>query len=377
MQPTGEPGGRETEDDALRVDETLEQGLVQALVAFRWLALIWMTAVVVVSRRDLAHSGWAVALIALTLAVTIAQTVAAQRRDLEMVRRLVLCAELPVGVLLVALDGTIYAVDQSNSFGSPWPLAGVMAAGALFGRRAGVLAGLAIGAARLVSDLTGPGLGDRWLSLVSTTVLFVIAGWASGELYRRLADAEEKISLARARDEIARTLHDGVLQTLAVIQRRSSDGELVELARRQEHELREYLFGAAPEPADLGAELHRVARRATEIHGLRVDVVVADDVPALTSDQRRALSGAIGECLTNAAKHGGAGRATVYAEPVDEGGVFCSVKDDGQGFDTGAVTEGSGLTRSVRGRVEELGGRVEVDGRPGRGTEVSLWLANS
>mgnify|MGYP001812669397 CR=1 FL=1 len=377
MQPTGEPGERETEDGATRAGETLEQGLVQALVAFRWLALAWMTAVVVVSRRDLAHPGWAVALIALTLAVTIAQTVAAQRRDLRMVRHLVLYAELPVGVLLVALDGTIYAIDQSNSFGSPWPLAGVMAAGALFGRRAGVLAGLAIGAARLVSDLTGPGLGDRWLSLVSTTVLFVMAGWASGELYRRLADAEEKISLARARDEIARTLHDGVLQTLAVIQRRSSDGELVELARRQEHELREYLYGAAPEPADLGAELHRVARRATEIHGLRVDVVVADDVPALSADQRRALAGAIGECLTNAAKHGRAGRATVYAEPADGNGVFCSVKDDGQGFDTAVVAEGSGLTRSVRGRVEELGGRVEIDGRPGRGTEVSLRLPSS
>lgn len=348
-----------------------------ALVAFRWLALIWMVAVVVVSRRDLAHPAWAIGLIALTFGVTLAQTVAARRRDLTAVRKLVLFAELPAGVLLVALDGTIYAVDQSNSFGSPWPLAGVMAAGALFGRRAGVLAGLAIGAARLVSDLTGPGLGDRWLSLVSTSVLFVIAGWASGELYRRLAEAERQISLARARDEIARTLHDGVLQTLAVIQRRSADSGLVDLARRQEHELREYLFGAAPEPADLSAELHRVARRATDLHGLRVDVVVAEDVPPLDADRRLALAGAVGECLTNAAKHGGAERVTVYAEPVDGAGVFCSIKDDGRGFDSATITEGTGLTRSVRGRVEELGGRVTVDGRPGRGTEVSLWLTNS
>ena len=373
MQPAGTPGPRRP-DELTAVDEPLEQGLVMALVAFRWLALIWMVAVVVVSRRDLAHPAWAIALIALTLAVTIAQTIFARRRDLAAVRQLVLFAELPVGVLLVALDGTIYTVDQSNSFGSPWPLAGVMAAGALFGRRAGVLAGLAIGAARLVSDLTGPGLGDRWLSLVSTSVLFVIAGWASGELYRRLDEAERQISLARARDEIARTLHDGVLQTLAVIQRRSTDTDLVDLARRQEHELREYLFGAATEPADLGAELHRVARRATDLHGLRVDVVVAEDVPALDADQRRALAGAVGECLTNAAKHGGAERVTVYAEPADGDTVFCSIKDDGRGFDSATVAEGSGLSRSVRGRVEELGGRVTVDGRPGRGTEISLWL---
>ena len=377
MQPSGGSGRREPGGNLADPEEPLEQGLVMALVAFRWLALVWMVAVVVVSRRDLAHPGWAIALIALTVAVTIAQTVAAQRRDLQAVRRLVVYAELPLGVLLVALDGTIYAVDQSNSFGSPWPLAGVLAAGALFGRRAGVLAGLAMGGARLVSDLTGPGLGDRWLSLVSTSVLFVIAGWASGELYRRLAEAEREISLARARDEIARTLHDGVLQTLAVIQRRSTDTDLVDLARRQEHELREYLFGSAPAPADLGAELHRVAERATDLHGLRVDVIVADDVPVLDADRRLALAGAVGECLTNAAKHGRAERVTVYAEPADGEGVFCSIKDDGRGFDAATAEEGSGLTWSVRGRVEELGGSVTVDGRLGRGTEVSLWLTNS
>jgi signal transduction histidine kinase len=64
----------------------------------------------------------------------------------------------------------------------------------------------------------------------------------------------------------------------------------------------------------------------------------------------------------------------VYAEPADEGGVFCSVKDDGTGFDTASTTEGVGLARSVRSRVEEVGGRVEVDGNAGRGTEVRLWV---
>ena len=102
MQPTGEPGERRTAHRHPTPAEPLEQGLVQALVAFRWLALAWMIAVVVVSRRDLAHPGWAIALIVLTLGVTIAQTVAAQQSDLTLVRHLVLYAELPVGVLLVA-----------------------------------------------------------------------------------------------------------------------------------------------------------------------------------------------------------------------------------------------------------------------------------
>jgi signal transduction histidine kinase len=62
----------------------------------------------------------------------------------------------------------------------------------------------------------------------------------------------------------------------------------------------------------------------------------------------------------------------VYAEP-DGDDVFCSVKDDGVGFDTATTAEGSGVTGSIRGRVEAVGGRVEVVGRPGRGAEVRLW----
>jgi signal transduction histidine kinase len=102
-------------------------------------------------------------------------------------------------------------------------------------------------------------------------------------------------------------------------------------------------------------------------------VLVPDDLPALDRSTIDGLAGAVGEALTNAGKHSGGTRAVVYVEPVDEG-VFCSVRDDGHGFDPATVREGVGLPRSIRGRIDELGGRVELDATPGHGTEVRIWL---
>ena len=105
-----------------------------------------------------------------------------------------------------------------------------------------------------------------------------------------------------------------------------------------------------------------------------MQVLVADDLPPLPAAAVDAIAGAAGEALTNAGKHGRASKVLVYVEPNEGGGVFCSVKDDGGGFDPAATTEGVGLTRSIRGRMDEVGGRVEVMSAPGRGTEVLLWL---
>ena len=87
-----------------------------------------------------------------------------------------------------------------------------------------------------------------------------------------------------------------------------------------------------------------------------------------------AVAGAVGEALTNAAKHGDATRVVVFVDPGDDGAVLVSVNDDGCGFDPDRTDEGVGLSRSIRGRMDEVGGRVEVDSAPGRGTEVRLHL---
>jgi signal transduction histidine kinase len=302
--------------------------------------------------------------------------------------------EVALGAVLILFDGWVFgrghAFSTSQSLGSVWPLVGVLAAGVAFGPLAGAGSGVALGLCRLTATLWNGESVDtagRVLSLVNTAVLYGLSGALAGYLFRLLVRAEREVSAARAREEVARTLHDGVLQTLALVERRVGDEALARLARDQERELREFLFGigataggeagarpAAGHEGGLGAALRAAAARFERSFGGRVDVIVADDVPKLRAEFVTAVAGAVAEALTNAGKHGAATRITVYAEPDDSGGLFCSVKDDGGGYDAAVVPEGVGLSRSVRGRMAEVGGRVEVASAPGFGTEVRLWV---
>src|SRR5262249_48626493 len=149
------------------------------------------------------------------------------------------------------------------------------------------------------------GSGGRWYSLLSTLLLYVIAGSVAGYMAMLLRRAQDQVAAARARERGARTLHDGVLPTLAGIERRAAGPPIPQLAREQEWELREFLFGGdGKNPADLGARLRAAAARFEDSFGGRVDVVLATDLPDLDPDCVEALSGAVGEALVNAGKHG-------------------------------------------------------------------------
>lgn len=358
----------------LRRASALERGVLGGLAGFRAVAWVWMATVLFASRADLTHPGAAAALAGLALVVTVGLAVAARLRPDLLINPLVNAGEVAVGVTLLVADGWVYGGEHGQSLGSAWPLAGALAAGVAWGPLAGIVAGIALGVGRWagtqLDDLSSPGL----LSLLSTAFLYALAGGAAGLVMERLRRSEDEIAAARARQDVARTLHDGVLQTLAVVQRRSRDPDLAELARTQERELREFLFGVDRGPDDLLTELRRVAARAEARHGLAVEVTVVDEPEVVGPLVVTALAGAVGEALTNAAKHGDATRVVVFVDPGDDGDLLVSVNDDGCGFDPDRTDEGVGLSRSIRGRMQEVGGRVEVDSAPGRGTEVRLHL---
>lgn len=349
----------------------LEWSVVRGIAGFRWLALTWAAVVLFLTRAVVDGRPLGITLLLLALVVTAVSTEASIRRRRWVFHPIAVAAELAVGASMLLLDGSVYSRPHSQSLGSAWPIAGILMAAVVAGPLGGAASGVVLGLSRWGGAVLADFTKDQSLSLVSSGVLFAIAGAAAGTAMDRVRKAETVIAEARARDEVARTLHDGVLQTLAVVQRRSSDAELAALAREQELELRAYLAGDRPQLVELGAALRETAARVERRDGLRVEVLfVDDDHPTVAPAVVEAVAGAVGEALTNAHKHGSATRATVFVDVDDE--VFCSVKDDGQGFDPAAVSPGAGTTGSIHGRLATVGGHAEVDARPGSGVEVRL-----
>ncbi len=178
---------------------------------------------------------------------------------------------------------------------------------------------------------------------------------------------------ADARADMAAHLHDSVLQTLAMIQRQADDPKAVQqLARRQERELRNWLYGDELHEATLKAALTSAAAEVEDERGVPVELVTVGDCD--TSDEIQALVRAAREAMVNAAKHSGADKIDVFAE-VDEDSVEVFVRDRGKGFDVDAVAEDRmGVKGSIVDRMARHGGTAIIRSAPSDGTEVRLEI---
>lgn len=186
------------------------------------------------------------------------------------------------------------------------------------------------------------------------------------------AVTEEKLR-AEARADMAAHLHDSVLQTLALIQRRAEDPVAVAtLARRQERELRTWLYGEPPKPTSFKGALLVTCDEVEAKFSVDVELVCVGDLPV---DPRiEALVQAAGEAITNAAKHSGAPRIDVFAE-VEDSLVEVFVRDRGKGFDQAAVPEDRmGVRESIKARMQRHAGSATIKSAPGEGTEVRLEM---
>jgi signal transduction histidine kinase len=323
---------------------------------------------------------------------------AGRREEWQVVGGIVL---LMLAALLLLREWGVWFSD-----GIVWPVILVTAGGALIWRQSTATerderapaAPAASRALRLPPDaagrallgaalVVGGGLVFLWLNdalqpardvLLAVVVVLVAATLILAPWWLRLvrgltAERSERIR-SQERAEVAAHLHDSVLQTLALMQKRVDDPrEVAALARRQERELRAWLnHRRSPGDATVATALEAAAAEVEEAHGVPLEVVAVGDAPL--DAKAEALVAAAREALLNAAKFGGDGPVVLYAEVApDRIEVF--VRDRGPGFDPAAVpADRRGVRESIVGRMRRHGGRAVVHSAPGQGTEVELVL---
>ncbi|HEU5098714.1 MAG TPA: sensor histidine kinase [Roseiflexaceae bacterium] len=200
---------------------------------------------------------------------------------------------------------------------------------------------------------------------------------------QRLVTAREEERLRMRRD-----LHDGLGPTLAALPLRidtartlmrhdqaAADQALVELklqAQAAVQDIRQLVYALRPPALDqfgLALALRELAVKAPASDA-QISVEVPDDLPALPAAVEVAIYRIVQEALTNVARHARARTCTVRL--ALESGFRLEIADDGVGLPR-APRSGVGL-QSMRERAEELGGDCRVEGRPGGGTRVVVWL---
>ena len=268
------------------------------------------------------------------------------------------------------------AEDLSGGLSGGLTPEGARTAGALSRTGLGIVLVVAAGLVFLQTTGALSAARDVLLSVLVVVIALgvIFAPWVV-RLVRSLTTERAERIRSQERAEVAAHLHDSVLQTLAMVQRRAGDPqEVAAIARRQERELRAWLSDrpAPGQAARLAPALEAAAADVEERHGIPVEVVVVGDRDLDPGVE--AVVAAAREAMTNAAKFGGGSTVDVYAESsAERTQVF--VRDRGPGFDVDQMPEDRrGVRESIVGRMERHGGRATITSGPETGTEVELVL---
>jgi signal transduction histidine kinase len=355
----------------------LEASLWRALAAFRILAIIPSVAFCVISFKDLKSGLSAAAALAIMIAWTVAATVLTSQRGS---RRIIASGDLAVAIvtcLMSALAGGYpYQLSQ--------PITGLWAgtAGIAWALSDGAVVGIVAVAVNLLPNIVIR--GGLTFGMLESSILYLlaagVAGYAVGlvrEVERTFAEGVRLQAATAERERLAREVHDGVLQVLALMTRKSDDRQLAKLAAEQESALRK-LIQSRPAPtgeptgeADLKELLaDRVQQPTVQFSSPAPPVML----PAPVAEQ---VAAAVGAALDNVRTHVGED-APAWVLVEDTGAeVVVTVRDDGPGIPDGRLAAAAaagrlGVSQAIRGRIADVGGTVEIVSAPGEGTEVEI-----
>ena len=247
------------------------------------------------------------------------------------------------------------------------------------------------------------GSGDLYtqedLELLTTLAHSATLALENARLHEeRMAILRQQLAQVTAAQEeerrrIARELHDGVGPALASLNIRLRTArkllerdqyltaeeieELAELAQANIQDIRRLIHDLRPAALDelgLVPALREYVARYQEEQGLEVVLTLPEGGERLPAPVETALFRIAQEALNNVAKHAQARRVEIGLTR-DRGGVTLRIADDGQGFDPEAPRPETHLGLwSMRERVEQLGGRFEIESAPGEGTTVRALI---
>ncbi len=299
-----------------------------------------------------------------------------------------LFADLVVALIGLGVTPWLKGPDFNATVAGFWVM-GAMFAWAIRWRWAG---GLVAAVALCLVDLlirntfTQSNYGNLFLLMIGGPIV----GYVADTLQRSamtVAEAERVTATQTERARLARAVHDGVLQVLALVQRRGGElgGEAAELGRlagEQETRLRALIraqdsmvppeFGDAQGRVDLALELARF-----EEHG-NVTVSLPGIPVPMTPHAVDEIVAAVSACISNTLVHVGRSAPSWVLLEAFPDRVVVSVRDEGPGIPAGrleaAVDDGRlGVSESIRGRIRDLGGTADVSSGS-YGTEWELTV---
>jgi len=279
-----------------------------------------------------------------------------------------LAADLAIALALVVASPVVMEDGVTASLPSFWVIGALVAWAIHYRWLGGLVAGALLATADLLrQDIDRSDYGNAFLLVVGGTIL----GYMCGSLQQMATErdaAERAAATAAERARLARAVHDGVLQVLALVQRTGRElgggaAELGRLAGEQERELRALIRvqdDTAPAGrTDLAAALGRFERDPAVTVSTPATPV---EMPTATAQE---LVAAVGACLDNVRTHVGAGAPAWVLLQAHPDRVEVSVRDDGPGIPTGRLAEAAaqgrlGVSESIRARLADLGGTADL-----------------